>query len=229
MSHYLESNYQFWQQGYPAENVESCVFRAYGRVLKHEFKLSGQKGEKVLDFGCGAGAALEFFKGKGFDVFGVDISEVDILSCKKRMPEISDHFITIDKEPGEDDYYFDGQFDLIIAIQSLYYYSNQDMAKRLQSLFNQMKPGAILYATMMGSQSHYFEHSTPFKDGLRAVNYSNSRKTVKNYYVNFTYSKAQLLDTFKLFNKKHIGYYDAVFREDEGSEFHYTFIGQKPE
>src|SRR5436190_24196902 len=99
MDTYLEKNKEYYDKGYDAENVESYVFRAYGRIFKHDFGLDGSKGEKVLDFGCGSGASLKFLKSKGFNVHGVDISEIDIRRAQSRMPDIKDHFVVIPPKP----------------------------------------------------------------------------------------------------------------------------------
>ena len=52
---YLTENYKYWQKGYDAPNVESFIFRFYGFYLKK------RKNLKLLDFGCGQGAAVNFF------------------------------------------------------------------------------------------------------------------------------------------------------------------------
>ncbi|MFA6316472.1 MAG: methyltransferase domain-containing protein, partial [Elusimicrobiota bacterium] len=148
MERYLLKNKEYWDKGYEAENVESFVFRPYGRIFKWEFGLGGSRGERLLDFGCGAGAALRFFKGKGFDVYGVDISLTDIDRCQRRMPDIKSHFAVIPPEPSRKDRWFGGKFKLVIAIQAMYYYSNADMEERLWSLYDQMAPGGLIYATM---------------------------------------------------------------------------------
>lgn len=88
-----------------------------------------------------------------------------------------------------------------------------------------MKHGAIIYATMMGTKCWYYDHSVEYKDGLRKVDFSTKRLQVKDYFVNFTKSDDELLQKFNMFKKIHLGYYDAKYTE--GSEFHYTFIGQK--
>jgi len=192
MKEYLKKNEEYWKKGYEAENVESFVFRPYGRVFKYEFGLSGQNNEKLLDFGCGQGAALQFFKSKGFDVYGVDISETDINRCKQKMPDIQDHFAVIPPEPKENDIFFNGSYDLIIAVQSLYYYSDHDLEIRLKSLYNQMKPGALIYASMMGTGHYMYNHSHEYREGLRKIDFSLPRLKVSNYYVNFTHSEADL-------------------------------------
>lgn len=227
MSNYLQENSDYWQKGYDAENVESYVFRPYGRVFKAELGIDGSKNEKLLDFGCGSGATARFFHSKGFNVFGVDISRVDIERCHKRMPTIADHFAVIDPAPKGEAVFFGGEFDVVTAIQSLYYFTNTDFQTCLKCLHRQMKKGAIIYATMIGSQSWYYDHSTPEADGLRCVNIHSKRFNLENYHVNFTASTEEIISKFSIFKKIHVGYYDGIYSEHEGSDIHYTFIGRK--
>ena len=98
MKDYLKSNKDHWKKGYEADNVESQVFRTYGTIFHDDLGLDGSGGEKLLDYGCGQGAAVRFFGAKGFDVYGVDISETDIARAKEKYPECADHFAVID--PG---------------------------------------------------------------------------------------------------------------------------------
>ncbi len=227
MEDYLAGNSAYWAKGYEADNVESFVFRPYGRIFKFEFGLTGKNNEKVLDFGCGQGAALKFFESKGFDVYGVDISATDIDRCRQRMPEIKDHFVVVPAEPSEDDVFFDGGYDLIVSVQALLFYSDSDLQIRLKSLYDQMKPGALLYATMMGTGHYLYEHSHDYKDGLRRIEFDSPRIHISDYFVNFTHSEEELVETFKIFDKVHVGFYDAKFREDEGRNLHYTFVGRR--
>jgi hypothetical protein len=139
----------------------------------------------------------------------------------------SQHLKIVDPVPNKNDIWFGGDFDLITAFQALYYYSDDDLQERLVSLYNQMKPGAILFATMMGTKNYYHKYSKPHKNGLRCVAFKNERSSIDNYYVNFTENEDELINKFSMFKKMHIGYYDACFREDEGSIFHWTYIGRK--
>lgn len=227
MDKYLEGNQEYWAKGYDAENVESFVFRPYGRIFKFQFGLSGKNREKLLDFGCGEGAALQFFKSKGFDVYGVDISEKDIARCKTKMGDVADHFAVIDPAPKADDVFFGGGYDVIVAIQALYYYDDADLAMRVKTLHSMLKPGGIIYVTMMGTGHYMYGHAKPFKNGLSKVDFDMARLKVKDYYINFTHSEEQLVERFGLFERVHVGYYDAKYREDEGASFHYTFVGRK--
>jgi len=226
MDPYLQKNKDYYDQGYEAENVESYVFRPYGRIFKHDFGIDGSKGEKLLDFGCGSGATLRFFKSKGFDVYGVDISEVDIQRAQSRMPDIGNHFQVIPPKPAESDRFFDGGFDIVVSIQTLYFLSNSDLQVRLKTLYDMMKPGALIYASMMGTQSYFSKYATPAHDGLSKVDFANDRISYKDFYVNLTDGERDLEHKFSMFEKVYIGYYDRDYR-NEGSEFHYTFTGRK--
>jgi len=225
MDTYLKGNYDYWQKGYYAPNVESYVFRMWGHVLQYEFPEPDKC--RMLDYGCGQGAALSFFNQLGFNVYGVDISRTDIKILQKRMNHIADQFSIVDSIPSESDSWWGGDFDLVTAFQSLYFYSDIDMQIRLRSLYNQLKPGGIIYATMMGTKNYCYEHSQPYKNGLRSVSLKNQRHEIDNYFVNFIDSKAELIKTFSMFEKMHTGYYDSCFREDEGCHFHWIYVGKK--
>jgi cyclopropane fatty-acyl-phospholipid synthase-like methyltransferase len=230
VSNYLDKNHAYWQKGYDAPHVESFIFRTYGRILKPDFGLTGEKHEKVLDFGCGEGANLSFFKAKGFQTFGVDISEKDIQHCQQRIAEDPSHFQVISAKPNLNQDFPGNPYDLVIAIQSLYYLAPADLDICLNNLYRQMKPGALIFASMMGTKSHYFKHAQLSGENLYEVRFpENHRLQVRDYFMQFVESESQLVSIFHKFNRIQIGYYDASYREDEGSEFHYTFLGQKPE
>jgi len=97
----------------------------------------------------------------------------------------------------------------------------------LQSIYNQMRPGALIYVSMVGEQCYWFKNSSPAEGGTRLVRFENDRYTHDDHHMAFTASREQLLEKFTLFETLHIGYYDAQYLESEGSEFHYTFIGKK--
>lgn len=226
MSDYLDANLDYWKKGYDAPNIESFVFRVYGRILRDLMpKASGRPA--MLDFGCGAGATCAYFRTQGFDVYGVDISEVDIARCKARVPDSTDNFLVIPPKPLPGQNYFGRKFELITSIQSLYYLNDADMRVCLESIHDQLQPGGLFYVTMMGERNWYFANSTPAEGGLRRVEFDSPRLKVKDYFVNFTRDEADLRSRFPMFEPLHVGYYDACYREDEGSDFHYTFVGRK--
>jgi SAM-dependent methyltransferase len=227
MGDYLGSNLAYYKRGYEAENVDHPVFRFYGRILVPDFGLDGSGHERVLDFGCGQGAAVGYFARKGFDAYGVDIAEVDVERARERYPELADSFVVIPPKPRADDDFFGGNFDVVVSIQTLLLLGESDLEVRLDNLHRQMKPGGVFYATMMGTRSYFYEHSEPAEDGLRKVTIDTPRVKLSDYYVNFTESEEHLKQRFSMFRPVHIGFYSQTFRSDEGAQFHYTFVGVK--
>lgn len=222
MGGYLAENVERWSRGYAAESVDHPVFRFYGRILKVDGPASG----KLLDFGCGQGSAVGFFTGKGYDAYGVDVSEPDLAAACSRFPELADRFALIDPKPAATAVYYGGGFDVISAIQVLYYLNESDFEVRVANLHDQLAPGGLFYATMMGTESWYYERSEPAGEGLRRVELPE-RIGGGHEYVLFTESTEQLLERFAAFAPLHVGFYSEAFRSDEGKGFHYTFVGRR--
>src|ERR1700694_5229631 len=142
MSDYLGKNAEYWAKTYDAPNVESFIFRFYGRILKFDYGIDGSNHERLLDFGCGQGGALRFFDGLGFDCHGVDIAHNDISAAQRHMPHIAKNLLVIDPKPHADTLFFGGRFDIVISIQTLDFLSNTDFARAIKCLWHNMKPGA---------------------------------------------------------------------------------------
>ncbi len=221
----------YWKQrkGYPAVNVDHPVFRFYGRILKPDFYQEGGNFERLLDFGCGQGAAVNFFQQMGFNARGVDISEIDIAAAKIRYPHLASNFFLCDPQPSKNECYgFSEDIAVVTAIQSLYLLPKQAFRDCLEKLYDSMRPGGIFFATMMSENSKdYFENSKEADDGMRVLNFKNDRFELKNYYMFFTKDENDLKQKFSMFKPLHIGYYAAQFRSDEGDGHHFTFCGMK--
>lgn len=226
MTDYLKMNLRYWDGRYTAPNVESFIFRFYGRILKFDYGIDGSKHERILDFGCGEGGALNYFDKLGFNCYGVDIAKNDIESARAHMPHIAKQFKIIDPKPDPSLVFFEGvKFDVVISIQTLDFLSNSDFDKAIQCLYNNMKPGAKIYASMNGWTMYYRNHATEAGDGLWHVKFKTDRLDY-DLYLNFVKDKADMKRRFQLFKPVYLDYYDSSFRE-EGSEFRYTFFGIK--
>lgn len=225
---YLEENYKYWNYGYHAPNVDHMVFRMFGRILKPQFGLP-KNHEKLLDFGCGQGSAINFFHQNGFDVRGVDISEFDLGIAKSRYPYISQKFDLITPYPNDKHEYQKSKYKVITAFQSLYYFSKEDFQRTIKKLYDSLEVGGVIFATMMGTKSEEFYQNSIATDDpwLRIVDFKNDRIQVENYYMFFVESEKDLINKFDLFKPVHVGYYSAKFRNDEGDGFHWTFFGVK--
>ena len=85
---YLKKNFQYWQKGYYAPNIEPAVFRFYGQFIKKKLR----KKINLLDFGCGQGSAVNFFNQQKINAYGIDISKKDISIAKKKYKKIKNKF-----------------------------------------------------------------------------------------------------------------------------------------
>src|SRR3989339_2237155 len=195
---YINKNIKYWSDPYEAPNVENFIFRFYGRILKFDYGINGSKHERILDFGCGQGGALNFFDKLGFNCYGVDIAKNDIRVAKKCMPHIADQLMIINPRPDENNIFFGGSFDIIISIQTLDWLSNTDFDKAIKSLWNSMKPGAKIYASMNGWNMYYRKHGRYVGNGLWHVKFKASRVNY-DLFLNFVKDKEDMKKKFSLF------------------------------
>lgn len=224
---YREGNAAYWSEsGHEAPNVDHAVFRFYGRILNVDFP--NLRGFRLIDFGCGQGAAVKFFVDKGFDAVGVDISQTDIDVAKLRFPEIAERFVRIDPDPAKTYMYgFGSRVGVVTAFQSFYYLSDSDFEAAIEELSNSMIPGSVIFASMMTAEGHYWNRSSPGDDGLRKITIKSGRTRADDLYISFTEDEDDLCRKFSRFRPLHLGWYSAKFRSDEDGTRHLTFCGVK--
>lgn len=219
---------QYWNKGYNAPNLESHIFRLAGRILKPQFNLPTNY-ERLVDFGCGQGAAVNYFNTMGFNARGCDISEVDIDAAKTRYPHLRDRFFVTDQMPANNDHYgWAEDISVVVGVQSFYLMSRDYFGQVMEKLYNAMPVGGLIYATMMGEQHTYYGYSEPADgDWLRRVSFSNDRLTLEDYYLFFTADEEDLKKKFPMFEPVHIGHYSMQLQDHDTNNWHWTFLGIK--
>lgn len=181
-----KANAKYWSNGYNSPNVDSYVFRFYGRILEPEFHLPKENPRSFLvDFGCGQGAAVSYFSRLGFDCVGVDSNMKDIEQAKVNFPDLSDRFFLSPVDTCElpDLREFLGvtmHADVITSFQTLYYLPRKQFQFFLKLCHRLLKPGGVFFATMM-SEKHelFFDNSRQVVDGdgwMREVRFETSRQ-----------------------------------------------------
>lgn len=129
---------------YPTDGLVSLYYHFIKKDLENR-----SHPVKVLDFGCSHGANAAFFSELGFDVYGIDISKDAVDCCivthgfdKSRFRAcdlLGDHLSVRE---------LFGTFDLIIASECLYYFSQADFEALLLNFEDCMKEHAVIYANM---------------------------------------------------------------------------------
>lgn len=228
-SNYLAENSKSYdaayKQGYGLQYPDGHIIRIYHKVLKNAFENKNTENLSLFDFGCGTGAHSLYFQDLGFNVFGVDVSKEAINTCKAHFEKNENRFQVVDAKPWKEPPFQDKCFDLVLANQVLYFFSESDLQQTVENLFQITKPGGFFIATMMGTKNFYFDYGTLQEDGIYRVELPNG----KLLNINFTDSPENLIEKFKPYTTEHVGYYDSQIVETEGSGFHYIFIGRKPE
>jgi magnesium-protoporphyrin O-methyltransferase len=98
-------------------------------------------GHRVLDAGCGAGQMTEELARRGADVVGIDISPSLIDVAQKRLPDEFHHQVTFRAGDMLDPDL--GQFDQVIAMDSLIYYTADDIASALKTLESRVSDNVV--------------------------------------------------------------------------------------
>lgn len=208
--------------------MESYIFRLHGKILKPHFNLP-KLGTSLLDFGCGQGAAANFFHTTGYDVYACDAAAGDIDIARIRFPHIQHKFYTTDRDPKKADYFRGRQFDVITACQALYYFSKSDFLILMKKIYDALKPGGVFFASMMSSDDGEFYPNSQKTDDewLRVVSFKNTRFNCSDYYMFFVENEKDLCSKFSMFKPIFTGSYTHALRQDESNGKHLTFVGIK--
>ncbi|VYU76777.1 Demethylrebeccamycin-D-glucose O-methyltransferase [Eubacterium limosum] len=132
-------------------------------------KLDLKPTDKVLDVGCGGGAALKRLSGRidGGKLYGIDYSEVSVEASKElnkadiESGKMEIHQGSVSKMPFEDN-----QFDAIITVESYYFWP--DLEEDMREVFRVLKEGGtfMLIAEMYLNDDldeHHIEMARKFE------------------------------------------------------------------
>lgn len=130
---YLEENKKGYEKAYgegfgdryPSSNLISWYFHYIKPELPKDRKL------KMLDFGCSLGANTKFYEQQGFEVYGIDISELAIERCIQLNGFKPENFVPCNLLNFNSlEEIFNVKFDFVLCNQVLIYLDKKD-AKRI--------------------------------------------------------------------------------------------------
>lgn len=102
-----------------------------------------QKGDRVLDIGCGNGRLLNMFAEKStFDGYGTDISTEMIKEARKQNPQMSFEVSRCDDLP-----FSDNTFDIITVCAAFHHFP--DIHAFSKEAYRVLKPNGIIYIAEM--------------------------------------------------------------------------------
>lgn len=130
-------------------------------------KIKDKKGD-LIDIGAGNGLVLRFFRQKGFEVSGMELSP-DLCEAMKKNPQMKEIKVfqgDISQKRGE------AEYDIVLASDVIEHV--RDDKKALYNLFSFLKPGGYLVITVP-AHSHLF--------GKRDKLWGHFRRYDKNYLV----------------------------------------------
>lgn len=209
-----------YSQGYGLSYPDGHVVRFYERILNYKL---GVRPGNILDFGCGNGTHLLYFKQKGWSIYGVDI--VDAL--RGGVFEDKNNFCKIAPAASLKGL-FSQKMDLIFANQSLYYLSKDDFSRTLAEFASMLNNDGLIFATMISTKNYYYDLALPpCTNGLQKVKLSGRLNEESNMF--FIKDKSELQDAFSpYFKPLFLGEYDPInFYDFEGSAHHFIYVGQK--
>jgi len=228
LNNYRQANYDYWQSEYETKYPDTMLVKLYHHVIKHQIK--SPSGLKMLDYGCSNGANAFFFQDLGFKVHGVDINKIAIEKAKKANH--GRHFEHITMDISEADWFFEGDFDLIVSWHTLCYLSNSDLNMRLVSLYNNLKPGGYFVTTLAGIQTASLNIGKGVGDGLYKIPIIERLKGLhgKEHFISYIKDQSELKAKLNMFTVCHTGYVDECFslnHEAKDNFFYYMFVGRK--
>jgi len=139
---------------------------------------SGMRGGKLLDAGCGSAVMINEFLARGFEVWGIDISNEMVEEARKTAVSQKAHFAVDDIENLD---FPDASFDVFAAIGVLDYLTTDE--KALAEIKRVLKPGGVAILSVSNKFSPVYFLRKNFLPFMRLVFGRNKGKV---YLANFS-------------------------------------------
>lgn len=107
--------------------------------------LAPEKGERILDLGCGTGDLAKILHDLGVEVVGADHSEAMVQQAKSKYPDMQ--FVVQDATM----LHYDNEFDAVFSNAVLHWVKQPELA--LSGIFNSLKPGGRFVAEFGGKDN----------------------------------------------------------------------------
>jgi len=168
--------YSNWAEVYDKSVEQGLPYLVEQDVLIK--KVAPEKGEKILDVGCGTGRVTEQIYKHMKDIVGVDLSEEMLAIARQKLPDIQ--FVQADLEGKLP--FDDGEFDKVVS--SLTFQFLNDIKNPLQEIKRVLKTGGKAFITdfisdaPMGWSDVEYKREKLFKGSVSSI---STFRTLKDY------------------------------------------------
>ena len=110
----------------------------------------------ILDVGCGPGMMAEYSIAKGFEFFGIDISEKMIDECINNFGHASSTHFSVGKLQKLE--FSDSSFDVVLCMGALEYVGRNEIEDALSEMIRVLKPDGQIIMSLMNKNSFFAWH-----------------------------------------------------------------------
>jgi SAM-dependent methyltransferase len=140
----------YWDERYTNERM---IWGAYPSktVVKAEEHFAANGCKKIIVPGCGYGRNSNFFDKKGYQVTGVDVSQMAISMAKSannRVTYLTGSFLDLDLA--------DGSFDGLYTFNVLHLFMQEERKRFTKKVFDLLKSGGIAFFTVFSDEERSF-------------------------------------------------------------------------
>jgi ubiquinone/menaquinone biosynthesis C-methylase UbiE len=148
------------QQKNSTINIYNSIAKQYAAIFDNDtsddkhfdtFLSLVKKGGSILDLGCGTGRITGYFKNKGYDVVGVDLSQEMLAIAKKNYPDIE--FRLCDMRALSIP---DRSFDALSFSYSLFHLTKQEAEAVLSQAAHILKKDGVLFLVLQEGTGELF-------------------------------------------------------------------------
>ena len=212
---------------YPAD----WVIRFHNMYLKQTVPTG-----RTLDYGCGGGNNSMFLIKKGYGTYGVDVAPASLGLIKANLQskgfdlDLAERFSLI--TPDSTSLPFEsGFFDFVLSNQVLYYLPSEEHIRRVcAELSRCLRPGGVVFFTMMGPKNYYITRHTKriLNERVHEIRIDDPLHRLHGVLelIYLVRDENDLKDLFSEFECVSTGYFDQSMFDME-SNFHWIFVGRK--